>query len=272
MKFNFKTFPKSIYIIGHSCSGKTTFKKFILENFPHLRSINDYPPLKEVAEIDKIIYQLKMNNDSKWFKLFIDKKSKLSFANEIWNEYYSILQKSGPRKISQYCLNNTDDSFEIIRPTLWDKILCYSMKNISGNILFEFSRGSDVNYLNYHDIDSTKVYQKSFSFLYDTFGKKVLENCIVFHLFSDFETRSRRNIKRKMNGGHFVSPLTMQKVYRNDNSINIYNNLQKGIYGTLAVYGIDIPVVLVHNDDKNDNDLEIHFRNIFENGINFFQT
>lgn len=193
--------PKTIIVIGNSCAGKTTFTNCLKNIYPIYDDIDDYPPLKEVFDLDDMLRE-KITKEE-----LLKLKSKFKYIESIIEEYI----KNYPN-IDYYSSKSTGNGHNIERSILWDLILKYAIQNIKipYNII-QFSRGSDQSY---KEEFGDNAYERSINIILESLPST--DNVLIVNLISELDQRKYRNRERHRLGGHFVAEETMESVYKED--------------------------------------------------------
>jgi len=237
--------PNLIFIIGPSCSGKSSMSKSICRLYPEYSVLDDAVPLYNIFAADTLLHQNKLSEFWEFAK-----------ANAI-ETYYD---KDDP---CFYSHPNPEGGFVIDNPIVWNIILTILGKQINTDYsIIEFSRGNDVKYNQFFDITNQEVYPISFNCLCKNIPTSVLKKSLIINIDAPLDIRCKRNINRYKNGGHLVSENTMNTIYEKDifNTSNSYINIKK----------VKIPVV--HIENQNDcADFSLFLQNEFVKALNCYR-
>lgn len=214
--------PNLIFLIGPSCSGKSSMSQMICSLHPEYSVLDDAVPLYKIFNADELLHQNKLHHF--W-----------EFAKE--NGIDTYYDSEDPYFYSH---PNPKGGYLIDNPIVWNIVLTILGKQISSEYtIIEFSRGSDPKYNKFFDINDQDVYPISFNYLCQNISSSLLKQSLIINIDAPLEIRKKRNVNRAKNGGHLVSEKTMNSVYKNDvfysqdNFINIKN--------------IKIPIVYIKN-------------------------
>lgn len=226
-----------IFIIGPSCSGKSSMSQNIRRLHPEYSVLDDAIPLYKIFAADKLLHQHKLNDFWKFVKeqdidTFYDKGDPCVFSH--------------PNPSGGYLIDN---------PIVWNIVLTILGKQITSQYtIVEFSRGCDVKYNQFFDITDQEVYPLSFHYLCQNIPSFLLEKALIINIDAPLDIRNQRNINRYKNGGHLVSESTMNTVYKT-NIFSMNNSF-------IDIKGIKIPIECIEN--KNDYaDFSLFLQNEF---------
>ncbi|MDD2477316.1 MAG: hypothetical protein PHI32_15565 [Dysgonamonadaceae bacterium] len=235
--------PKIVIVIGNSCAGKSTFARYYNNYFDNIyNDIDDYLSLQEVFKIDDILWQGDLQK-------FLSCKDQLSCSFEIWEAYNKLLKKGEDVKKYLYTKPAVNGGHDIIKPLLWDKILKFSLNNIEKDKLYiiQFSRGRDLQYEKEFGLNN--IYDRSLHIITDNVNIDLIRDMLIVNLSANLDIRKKRNVSRRLDGGHYVSDETMVNVYNRD--MFVYHKISEK-YGYKIIDNFEIPVYEINND----NDLE----------------
>ncbi len=237
--------PELIFIIGPSCSGKSSMSQVICRIHSEYSVLDDVSPLYKIFQADRLLHQQQTD-------------SFFSFIKE--HNLESYYDKNKP---VSYSHPNFQGGYLIDNPVVWNIVLTILGKQIKNKYtIVEFSRGSDSNYNNAFNIIDDEVYPLSFSCLCRDINPLFLEKALIMNIDAPLDARKKRNKHRFENGGHLVAENTMNTIYRK----NIFNDEQT----YFLINDIKIPVFSIKND-KNNIDVLDFFINEFQKAIKFYQ-
>ena len=218
--------PKTIIVIGNSCAGKSTFANYLKSIYPIYDDIDDYPPLKEVFDLDDSLRDC-FNKEE-----LVSAKNKYKYIKTIVEEYIKCFPN-----INYYSSKSSGNGHNIERAILWDLILEYAVRNMKKpyNIV-QFSRGQDRSY---QEEFGDNVYERSINIILDNLPS--IDEILIVNLKSKLEQRKYRNLERHRLGGHFVAEETMDSVYKEDAHFASLSN---------------IPVYNIENVNQFENEIE----------------
>lgn len=237
--------PSLIFIIGPSCSGKSSMSQAICELCPDYSVLDDVVPLYKFFHADELLYQHKLHE----FWKFVQE-------NNI-DIYYDINQPcpySHPNNLGGYLIDN---------PVVWNIVLTILGKQINSEYsIIEFSRGSDFKYNQFFNIKDEDVYPMSFEFLCENISSSILKKSIILNIDTPLDIRKKRNIFRYQNGGHLVSENAMDSVYRK----NIFSKKNNSI----IIKNINIPIFNINNQN-NGKDYFSFLKKEYINVLNYYK-
>lgn len=214
--------PNLIFIIGPSCSGKSSMTQAICKLYPEYSVLDDTVPLYQIFNADNLLNQKKMEDFWKFVKskdidMYYDKQNPCSYSH-----------------------SNLSGGYLIDNPVLWNIVLTILGKqvNISPHII-EFSRGNDTKYNQFFNITEEDVYPLSFNYLCQNISPSLLKQSLILNMDASLDTRKKRNLNRYKKGGHLVSEHTMDTIYKKD-IFRISDH-------TININNIEIPVVRINN-------------------------
>lgn len=237
--------PELIFIIGPSCSGKSSLSRTICRINSKYSVLDDVSPLYKIFQADTLWHQHQTNS---FFKLIKE--------NDL--ECYYDKKKPLP-----YSYPNVKGGYLIDNPATWNIVLEILGKQIKNKYtIVEFSRGSDKDYNAAFNISDDDVYPLSFSYLCQNINHLLLEKALILNIDAPLEIRKSRNRQRFEQGGHLVAENTMDTIYEK----NIFKSEQPYFF----IKDIKIPVFSIKND-KNSIDISDFFIKEFQNAIKFYQ-
>ena len=220
--------PKLIFIIGPSCSGKSSMSQAICSLYPEYSVLDDAVPLYKIFTADKLLHQNKLKDFWK-------------FARE--NSIDMFYDQEDP---CFYSHPNNQGGYLIDNPIVWNIVLTILSKQINSDYtIIEFSRGSDPKYNQFFGIKDWDVYPISFNYLCQNVHSSLLKNSLIIDIDSPLEIRKERNLNRYKNGGHLVSEKTMNTVYKED----VFN----GPDNVISIKDTKIPIVYIKNQTNYSN-------------------
>lgn len=237
--------PWLIFIIGTSCSGKSSFIRAINAN--DYICLDDAKPLYKFFKADELLI-----SDQKEFQSFISANGIKSFYPT--NKPHSIAVPSG--------------GYRITNPAVWDYILQLTAAEVlqGKKYIIEFSRGVDPVYLQAFDIQSDEIYKRSIESIINHIPAEFVKKSLIINMYANFENRMNRNYQRRASGGHFVNENSMKTIYKTD--IFAFDRLSKDT-GFFYSNGSRIPVYSFENLESNDPQ-EIFLTN-YKNALDFYQ-
>lgn len=194
--------PNRIFVVGPSCSGKTT----IINNNPNI-----FDPY--VRFDDLRVLKERVNYDNGEFST----KQLMTF-----HDHDEVLPRA--------TIKHDDATFKIIDDELWNDVIKRISKKLTSYSIIEFSRGLMKQYID--------AFELALSL------KKDETNLIIF-IDAEYNTRLKRNFKRKNDGEHFVELETFETVYR--------KSLAEFFESNLSINGKTIPVIKIDNEDYSSN-------------------
>lgn len=220
--------PNLIFIIGPSCSGKSSMSQAICSLHPEYSVLDDAVPLYKIFTADNLLHQNKLTDFWKFAK-----------ENSI-DMYYD------PEDPCFYSHPNDQGGYLIDNPIVWNIVLTILGKQINSDYtVIEFSRGSDHKYNQFFDTDDLDVYPISFNYLCQNVPSSLLKNSLIIDIDAPLAIRNERNLNRYKNGGHLVSEKTMNTVYKED-VFNAPDNI-------FSIKEIKIPIVHIKNQTNYSN-------------------
>lgn len=251
--------PQTIFfILGNSCSGKSTLTKEIVKQNPQFNAFDDYSVLHEIFEFDEYMRHFMLSNDYtiKDILTELDKfKSRTIYLNEKIAGLINTFKHSDskPQSIALGTIRNSDGSHKILNLNLWHEILSILFSKVlvsASPSLVEFARGDQDEYLNYFDIQPGESYRYHLNRLVNE-GVN-LEQSKIIYIKSELESRIHRSIKRKEKGGHFISPKAMKDIYESDSFLEkLINHNGKN---SLTIKSKAIPVYVIDNSSDLSDD------------------
>ena len=220
--------PKLIFIIGTSCSGKSSFIRAI--DAADYICLDDVKPLYKIFKADEL-----RRRNLKEFREFIVKNNLESFCAE--DKTNSIAVDGG--------------GYRITNPAVWDYILQITASEIiqGGKYIIEFSRGLDDAYIRAFNISAEDVYKRSLLNVIEYISPDFINDALIINIYSDFTKRFARNYQRRANGGHFVNEKSMSTIYKSD--IFAFEHFDSNT-GVFVVGTFKIPVYSFENKDCSD--------------------
>ena len=220
--------PNLIFIIGPSCSGKSSMSQAICSLYPEYSVLDDTIPLYKIFAADNLLHQNKLQD----FWKFVKESSIDMYYDQDAPCFYSH-----PNNQGGYLIDN---------PIVWNIVLTILGKQINSDYtVIEFSRGNDPKYNQFFDINDRDVYPVSFNYLCQTVPSSLLKNSLIIDINAPLEIRKERNLNRYKNGGHFVSEKTMNTVYKED-VFDVQNNI-------ISIKETKIPIVYIKNQTNCSN-------------------
>lgn len=214
--------PNLIFPIVPSCSGKPLMSQIICSLHHEYSALDDTVPLYKIFNVDELLHKNKLYHFWK-------------FANENGIDTYYDLED--PCFCSYL---NPKGGYLIDNPIVWNIVLTILGKQISSEYtVIEFSRGSDLKYNKFFDINDQNVCLMFFNYLCQNILSYLLKYSLIINIDVPLEIRKKRNVNRAKNRECLVSKKIMNSVYKNDvfysqdNIINIKN--------------VKIPIVYIKN-------------------------
>lgn len=221
--------PDLLFIIGPSCSGKSSMANVIRQQDPSYQQLDDVTPLYQIFHADELLHE-KREND---FHKFINENNLTAYYDTKNPVVYSIPNLAG--------------GYQILNPAVWNIVLSILGTQIkSAKCIIEFSRGSDHNYNQMFNVSDDAVYKKSFDCLCADIPQTLLNKAMIIDINAPLDIRRQRNIVRFHNGGHLVSEKTMDTVYKQD--VFLCGSAQ-----SVNIKGCEIPVFFIKNDMNSAN-------------------
>ncbi len=237
--------PNLIFIIGPSCSGKSSMSQIISRLHPEYSVLDDVVPLYKIFNADILLHQNKLPEFWNYVK---------SNNLDLYYRQENPLPYSHP---------NPQGGFLIDNPMVWNVVLAIlSNQIVSDYNIVEFSRGNDIKYNQFFKINNKDVYPLSFDCLCHNISEPVLKKSLILNIDSPIDVRKQRNIERYKNGGHLVSENTMDTVYK-ENIFSAKNSFIK-------IRGIKVPVIFINNQNNCSN-FPLFLQNEFLDALNYYR-
>lgn len=240
--------PELLFIIGPSCSGKSSMANIIRQQDPSYLLMDDVTPLYQIFHADELLHNKKKND----FHKFICENNLTA--------YYDT------KNPFVYSIPNNGEGYQILNPTVWNIVLSILGAQVikSSKYIIEFSRGSDCNYNQMFNVTDSDVYKKSFECLCVDIPPALLDKAMIIDMNAPLDIRKHRNIIRFHNGGHLVSEKTMDTVYKRD--IFLCSNTQY-----FNIKGIEVPVFYIKND-MNSASMDKFFIQEFKKSLDYYRS
>lgn len=239
--------PDLLFIIGPSCSGKSSLANIIRQQDPSYQLLDDVTPLYQIFHADELLHE-KREND---FCKFISENNLTAYYDTKNPIVYSIPNNAG--------------GYQILNPAVWNIVLSILGAQVkSTKCIIEFSRGSDHNYNQMFNVSDDAVYKKSFESLCADISQTLLNKALIIDINAPLDIRKQRNIVRFHNGGHLVSEKTMDTVYQQD--VFLCDNIQ-----SVNIKGSEIPVFFIKNDINLAN-MDVFLIQEFKKSLNYYRS
>ena len=239
--------PDLLFIIGPSCSGKSSLVNVIQRQDPSYLLLDDVTPLYQIFHADELLHE-KREND---FYKFISENNLTAYYNTKNPVVYSIPNRMG--------------GYKILNPAVWNIVLSILGRQIkSTKCIVEFSRGSDPNYNLMFNVSDDAVYKRSFDCLCSDIPQTLLDKALIIDINAPLDIRKQRNIVRFHKGGHLVSEETMDTVYKQD--VFSCGNTQ-----TINIKGCEVPVFFIKND-MNSTNMNFFLIQEFQKSLNYYRS
>lgn len=246
--------PYFIFIVGCPAAGKSTLVQQICRAFTMFEFSTDLSAIEEIFLINDVIAECvrKRIPGQEIGKSFASVISRTRFWKDLLEKKLQEL-KLGRIKIDKLETKKTEDGgHHILEPYLWDEALYRSISGLRSDkcYIFEFSRGTDQEYIKKFRITPNEIYHRCFSIILHANPNVTVSNSLIIHVFADRAERERRNKLCKVQGKHFVSQQVMDEVYGCDIFCFEKYSRSKFPCGFLS-HSLPIPVVSVDNTSPN---------------------
>ena len=250
--------PKLIIVVGPSGGGKSTFVMNLRKYYKEYRVIDDLFLLQEIFRIDDCIQDIvtvpNSKNKSQGIAKFKKVGQNIQYCHEIWDNYHKIIMKGQYDKLKpRYSIACDNGGHKIIDPNLWDQVLKLLVRELDmqEHYILQFSRGTDQAYLKAKFITPNEVYLHAIQMIISNLPTTLKNSILIIHITASYRIRIERNKKRYLEGGHFVSDLTMQQVYAKDIFEFINDDEAKASNkGYISVENSYIPVYSITNEEE----------------------
>lgn len=245
--------PYLIFIVGCPASGKSTLAQMICQTFTMFEFATDLNALKEIFLINDLAVECIMGEKS---AQEIENMFSIIGTSFFWTDILGIrIQQLKTRSIELKQLETVkteDGGHRIRKPYIWDEVLYRSVSILNSNrcYVYEFSRGTDQEYMKEFNIISSDVYHRCFSLIFQNNRNITKDNSLIIRVSAIHDERERRNRLRKARGEHFVSQRSMDEVYKHD-VFCFEENTRPAFPSGFLSYELPIPVLSVDNTPQN---------------------
>ncbi|MEX0297794.1 MAG: hypothetical protein AB3N28_01900 [Kordiimonas sp.] len=213
---------KGYWVIGPPGAGKSTAVKLLAKRLKNYQLVNDLHHLQGVFALDALsLNYLSTPAETRSNLPTIVEDFRASFPlfdEERLQDRVELLNSTKASTVNLPTRMLSGGGFDIIQPQLWDLILEDAAKSIESNsFIFEFSRGVDREYLDFHSINADQVYDQSFKTIFAHIADESwIHNSVLVHLSCPHLLCLERNELRRVKGEHFVDETVMKSVYKID--------------------------------------------------------
>jgi hypothetical protein len=232
--------PWLIFVIGTSCSGKSSFADTIkTDEYTYL---DDATPLYKFFKADVLL-----SSGAKEFQNFIKENNIESFYTA--------------QKTHSYAVDT--GGYRITNPAVWDYVLQLTAKEVlvGNKYIIEFSRGIDPVYMKAFNVQPKDVYKRAFANIIDNIPDSFKDNSLIINIQADFESRVNRNFARREKGGHFVNIHSMNTIYKSEIFEFEHINKNAGFFNSIPVYSFQ--------NKESENQKTMFLKN-YQNALNFY--